>query len=130
MSEEIIKILDDLAQRFGIAVDWTSQKVMPYIEEITRKIIRWELASSVIWLIVGMLCCLSILGWIRAIKYAKKQSEEDTYSLWDFGYLTFIVTSIFFGFAGIFLVVSQILNITEIIIFPEKTIILYLKTLI
>lgn len=130
MSEEIIKILDDLAQRFGIAVDWTSQKVMPYIEEITRKIIRWELASSVIWLIVGMLCCLSILGWIRAIKYAKKQSEESTYSLWDFGYLTFIVTSIFFGFAGIFLVISQILNITEIIIFPEKTIILYLKTLI
>lgn len=130
MSEEIIKILDDLAQRFGIAVDWTSQNAMPYIEEITRKIIRWELVSSVIWLIVGVLCCLSILGWIRAIKYAKKQSGEYTYSLWDIGYITLIVTSMLFGFAGIFLVIYQIFNITEIIIFPEKTIILYLKTLI
>lgn len=130
MSEEIIKILDDLAQRFGIAVDWTSQNAMPYIEEITRKIIRWELVSSVIWLIVGVLCCLSILGWIRVIKYAKKQSEGCTYSLWDVGYMTLIVTSMLFGFAGIFLVIYQIFNITEIIIFPEKTIILYLKTLI
>lgn len=30
MSDEIIKVLDDLSKRAGIAIDWTSQNVLPY----------------------------------------------------------------------------------------------------
>lgn len=30
MSEEIIKVLDNLAERFGVAVDWTSTNVSHY----------------------------------------------------------------------------------------------------
>lgn len=31
MSDEIIKILDDLGQRFGVVIDWSSENVMPYL---------------------------------------------------------------------------------------------------
>lgn len=34
MSEDIIKVLDNLAQKFGIAIDWTSQNAMPYLEDL------------------------------------------------------------------------------------------------
>lgn len=34
MRDEIIKVLDDLSERLGIAVDWTSQNVLPYLQEI------------------------------------------------------------------------------------------------
>lgn len=30
MSEEVIKILDALAEKFGLAIDWTSANVLPY----------------------------------------------------------------------------------------------------
>ena len=36
MSDEIIKLLDDLGQRFGIAIDWSSENMMPYIPIFVR----------------------------------------------------------------------------------------------
>ena len=37
MSKEIIAIFDDLAERFGVAIDWTSANVMPYLQELFAK---------------------------------------------------------------------------------------------
>lgn len=34
MSNEIIKVLDDLSERLGIAIDWSSQNVMPYLQDL------------------------------------------------------------------------------------------------
>lgn len=130
MSEEIIKVLDELAQRFGIGIDWTSQNVMPYIEEITKKIIRWEVTSSIIWMVIGVLMILSVFGWVKGVKYAKERSEEDIYSLWDFAYVAIIITMIFFIIIGIVIVITQTLDIAQIIVFPEKIIITYLRMLV
>ena len=56
MSEEIIKVLDNLAERFGVAVDWTSTNVIPYLQELCSKYITYEIATSVTWLVIGILC--------------------------------------------------------------------------
>ena len=55
MSDEIIKVLDDLSQRFRIAVDWTSANMLPYLQMLTRKYVNYRLAMSVMELIVGIL---------------------------------------------------------------------------
>ena len=34
MSEEIIKILDDLGRRFGILIDWSSKNILPYLQDL------------------------------------------------------------------------------------------------
>lgn len=34
MSEEVIKILDALAEKFGLAIDWTSANVLPYLQQL------------------------------------------------------------------------------------------------
>ena len=31
MSQQIIEVLDYLFEKFGIAIDWTSENIMPYI---------------------------------------------------------------------------------------------------
>ena len=33
MGDEIIKVINDLCGKFGIAIDWTSSNVIPYLEE-------------------------------------------------------------------------------------------------
>lgn len=38
MSEEIIKILDHIGSKFGVAIDWTDKNVMPYLQELADKI--------------------------------------------------------------------------------------------
>lgn len=47
-SNELIKILDDLGKRFGIAIDWTKQNVMPYIEDLGKRIIKYETTIDLI----------------------------------------------------------------------------------
>lgn len=32
MSVEVIKVLDALVEKFGIAIDWTSANVLPYLQ--------------------------------------------------------------------------------------------------
>lgn len=48
LSSEVIKILDDLARRFGLAIDWTSQNVMPYVTELLGRFVSYKIATNII----------------------------------------------------------------------------------
>ena len=39
ISEQVIKVLDAVCDKFGIAIDWSSNNVIPYIEQLRNKII-------------------------------------------------------------------------------------------
>lgn len=36
-SNEVIKIIDNLCEKFGMAIDWMSQNVVPYLQEVSQK---------------------------------------------------------------------------------------------
>lgn len=31
MSQEIINVLDNLGEKFGIAIDWSNENILPYL---------------------------------------------------------------------------------------------------
>lgn len=43
LSEEVIAILDNVCAKFGVAVDWTSENVVPYLTELAGKCVKWAL---------------------------------------------------------------------------------------
>ena len=49
MSNEIIKVLDTICDKFGLVIDWTSQNVTPYVEQLCEHIVQYELVSSAIY---------------------------------------------------------------------------------
>ena len=64
MSEEIIKVLDDLGDRFGIAIDWTSENVLPYLQNLMDRFITYNIAMNILYIVV---CAVIILGAIIGI---------------------------------------------------------------
>ena len=77
MTEEIIKLLDELAKRFGIVIDWTSENVMPYLLEVYDRFITYQIISSlipiilfVVSLIITITICLK-----TSINYSDKKSS-------------------------------------------------------
>lgn len=60
MSEEVIKILDALTEKFGLAIDWTSANVLPYLQQLCGKYVTYEIATSVVWMLIGI--CLLFIG--------------------------------------------------------------------
>lgn len=123
MSEEIIKILDALAEKFGLAIDWTSANVLPYLQQLCGKYVTYEIVTSVVWMLIGV--CLLFVGKYaigKAKQYWKKY-EEDTYS--DFDVAT-IILGILAGcviIGGIAVILCQTFDIVTCITFPEKIII-------
>ena len=67
-SEQTISILDYLCQKFGIVIDWTSDTVWPMVEMLAGKYIKWEIASSILWIVIFMMGVIACLWGIKTIK--------------------------------------------------------------
>ena len=93
MSEEIIKVLDNLGEKFGIAIDWTSQNIMPYIQELMNRYRSYFITSCAIWLILELvLLVISIVVFRGCLK----EKEKNNYWDWDdegLGRLIFLIIS-------------------------------------
>ena len=131
MSEEIIKVLDALADKFGLAVDWTSANVVPYLEQLCGKYVNYEIATSVVWImlwllffIVGIICYKIVYkhkDW--GVTYYKTISDD----YFKRGLIYFGVISIFV--IASLMVITQIFDIVTCFTFPEKIIIEELKSI-
>lgn len=123
MSEEVIKILDALAEKFGLAIDWTSANVLPYLQQLCGKYVTYEIATSVVWILIGI--CLLFVGKyaIGKAKYCWGKYNEDRYSDYDLGviWLGILAGSVIVG--GIIVILYQTFDIVTCITFPEKIII-------
>lgn len=69
MSEEIIKVLDELGKRFGIVIDWSNQNIIPYLQELFKRFICYQNITAVVWIILSIV--LIIVG-IIIIKFINK----------------------------------------------------------
>lgn len=129
-SQEIITILDFLCQKFGIAIDWTSENVMPYLQDLGARYISYEVLTSIAWMVA--IPAITILISIPLAILHKKAKELD-YSDY-YGTVVFaVIFWILFGamsFASICVICTQVFDIIECYTLPEKVILEYLKTLI
>ena len=52
MSEEIIKVLDYLAQQLGVAIDWSAENVWPQVTDILGRYRLFELTTTSFWIAI------------------------------------------------------------------------------
>lgn len=116
ISKEIIEVLNYLGEKIGITIDWTSKNVIPYIEEICAKFIKWEISTSYAW--IAITSCITILTLIAAIII-------NHFCYWDsMEWFIFGVVAI----SAICVIGVQIFDIIECHTFPEKTIYDYINS--
>lgn len=60
VSKQIIEVMDYLANKLGIAVDWTSKNMQPVIKDICEKYIKWEISTSVAWIVITVITAVII----------------------------------------------------------------------
>ena len=121
VSSEIIEVLDYLGEKFGIAIDWTSNNVLPYLQTLADKFIKWEISTSIVWIaiaafVIAMIIILMNLKTFRKI-------NEDTYGMLQISIIVLIIVS--------FIVICiQIFDIVECNIFPEKALYDFIKVML
>lgn len=130
MSDEIIKILDDLGRRFGVVIDWSSENIMPYLQDLMQRYINYEVMTSVMWIVVALIVIIGLSISIPVInKHANKVLEENHCSDWDVG--KWFVIWIFIIIIGCFVIciICQSIDIITCYTIPEKMIFEYLNFL-
>lgn len=131
MSDEIIKVLDVLCEKFGIVVDWTSNNIVPYLQQLSEKYIRYEISTSIVWIIL----CITLLGIaIRfgistTIKCMKKYTELLRNNDWDIAAILCGLVSGIFILVSVIVIIVQCFDIITCITLPEKMIFQEVQTI-
>ena len=75
VSDQIIKVLDNLCEKFGLAIDWSSKNIQPYLEELMEKCVNYTFTIDVIWLCIAtLLLILGIILLTMGLKVKKKHN--------------------------------------------------------
>lgn len=111
VSNQIIEVLDAICTKFGIAIDWTSDNVIPYVTTLIGKLVRYE-----IWTSVAFMVFMSIL--IIAVIIFLKKTWPVYHTNVDYAMPVSMLSAIIF-IAFIAAIVSQTLQIIKCVTFPE-----------
>lgn len=109
VSDQIIKIMDEVGKRFGMAVDWTQNNVQPYLMELGHRIAMREIYTSTIWMVLGLIVLILGVLLIKRGYMEYKQFDCDTCI---FGIVLVII--------GMALIIYQSLDIVTALTIPEK----------
>ena len=136
MESEAIKLLDALGEKFGLVIDWTSENVYSYLQKLSGKYVRYELITSVLWLLFSV--GLIILG-IYLINKGKccfkkdndfKKDNEKVYSdYYGHGCCCYLFAS-FAICIGCCVLLCQVNDIITCFTFPEKLFVNELRMLL
>lgn len=71
-------ILDDLAERFGVVIDWTSENVMPQIQQLCTEIVTYKATIYLGWAIaLGILVIIVAALLVRLYKINYQNYDEN-----------------------------------------------------
>ena len=127
-TDGFIKILDALCDKVGIAVDWTSDMVsnniVPYINQLAGRIVNFEIATSVVWILVWGV--VFFVG--KKVKKTAKEWDEDASYYDDYSILWLLGLGI--SAMAIIFAITEVMDIVTALTLPEKTLLDFTKTII
>ena len=119
-SSQFIEVLGALCDKIGIAIDWTSQNVVPYLTDLAARIITYEIWTSTAWIVIAAI--LFLIAW----KMTKRDCKADTFDdEWFLGWFVRILIGVFCFITIVF----QVFDIIEAVALPEKTLYVFITGL-
>lgn len=128
MSEEIIKVLDELGKRFGIVIDWSNQNIIPYLQELLKRFICYRNITACVWIIISIAITISGVVMIRSLNRWRKSDDYGDYyddMLVGLGY----IFSVFIIALGIGLIIGNMFGIIKNVCMPEMAIYEYITNI-
>ena len=123
ISSEITNILNDLGSRLGVVIDWGSENVVPYVQDLVSRIAKLEMCNSIIALVFGIICLVVVIACVRFII---KRWEDDIEEIAGILVVVFAII----GVMGMCIFIPiGISGLTQAIYLPEMTAIEYIQKL-
>lgn len=142
MSNEIIKVLDSLGEKLGIAIDWTAENVQPYLKDLMERFIDYKMIINIIGVVISLLIIflLAVIFKRTVIKsYNRCKENERSTEIWWYsndgisidGEVVFMIIAIamFTLLPSLIALFINTTGIIENICLPEKVLIDYITNI-
>lgn len=131
MSEEIIKVLDELGKRFGIVIDWSNQNIVPYLQELLKRFICYRNIAACVWIIISIAMTISGVVMIRFLNKWRKSDNYDKDYCSDDDMLAILgyIFSICIIALGIGLIIGNMFGIVKNVCMPEMVVYEYITNI-
>ena len=124
MDNKLIEAVEHLFTKFGIAVDWSKDNILPYITELYERVVSRGIILSIFGVITA-LAMVIIPALVFKKIYRDSLGEENTL-LWDdwgetpsiLGWMAIVLGGLCLGI-GIFLFIDSLVNLIDWITIPE-----------
>ena len=129
MSEEIIKVLDELGKRFGIVIDWSNQNIIPYLQELLKRFICYRNITACVWIIISIAMTISGVVMIRFLnKWIKSENfnsdyEDEGLAIVGYAFSICIIA------LGIGLIIGNMFGIVKNVCMPEMVVYDYITNI-
>lgn len=134
VSEQIIQVVDMMCEKFGMAIDWTGENVIPYIEVLCKKLVSYEIATSVayilIWVVVSICCIATTKKLAPTFKNGLKEDDRYGDVGWHFLTVFAIMALVIVYSITIGTIVNQTMDIIKCVTFPEMYVFEYVQSVI
>ena len=127
MDNKVIEVFEYLGEKLGIAIDWTSENVIPQITEFMSRYAKYAIIKNSINIILGALLVIASCIIIKIIVKAYKEDNEDSLFIeshnWGIAVSfmgRFAIAFSVIGFlVGVGMIVSNVFTLIEWTILPE-----------
>lgn len=132
MGDEVIKVLNHLGDQFGVAIDWSSTNVMPYLNDLMTRMIKYGIYINIYHIIyaifiTALFIIVTIVLYKIAYKMISKSEENEEYvnsaKILSTAFAISLVTTVIVALIEIGNIKDCIADIIELNTVPEKYVI-------
>lgn len=127
MADQLIKILNDLSSRMGVAVDWTAENIVPYLQDLGTRIATYVFWSKIVGICI--LVVLSIIAAIVCVVVLKRTNfDAEYYGAKETAAVTCLIISCIMIVGSFIAIPMMAVDAVEAKYLPEKAIYSYVES--
>lgn len=132
MGNEVIKVLNHLGDQFGVAIDWSSANVMPYLNDLMTRMIKYGIYINIYHIIyaifiTAVFIIVTIVLYEIACKMILRSEENEEHinsaKILSTAFAISLVTTVIVALIEIGNIKDCIADIIELNTVPEKYVI-------
>lgn len=83
MDKELCNVIDKIAEKIGVAIDWSSENVMPYIQDIMQRYRTMNIVNNIIVMTVcAIIITICVIIAVKITKGIINGSQNMVSSIW------------------------------------------------
>lgn len=93
---KVVEAIDAIAEKFGVAIDWTKQDVLPVLNDLIHRFASYKIAYTIVVLVIFLIIMILGVYFITSVqkKWEKSEHSYDAVDPKYWGWVLIIISTL------------------------------------